>query len=641
MSNTNSNTSTGAGQSVFEQIETSADFFEPALYELLTFYSALQLQTEELDGQFIPITTVQDRSPSEVKIFAVGLIPPSSNISGRLQDRSASVAAVAGGPPPADEAVGANTNIASRIKQSTGPFPGRVPIQGVFGEDRGPPIVYEYSEKQLATAIRDGYRQRFGKDPTLEELTLYTRQSQVETSGRWPNNNPGGIGNWLPPGAPPDGNHGFIPSGQKTYGVWGDAVGSSDGKSKVRYFASYDTPTDGGRAFVGRIANGQTAAKNGDVDAYVAALGRGKGGSYYGKPDEILPKQEGGDGVITREAGYRKIFGSDASRAALAKRIGPVADLDSTALPGSANAISGDGSPSTGWKGNGSDNASAASKNLSQTSDKNLNMSGLGKQFLAGQLATIKALQTAITQIQNTPPLRLLVNPQSFKNGAEKIISDGNWGRNGPIVEHWGDQQDKLEGSGKIAAFYSIDATGGPNQIGEPGSSPGLGRTARQFSVSYQNLLSLWLIYKNNGGVWLPTDLLDPNSSKPMTLSVLGSVYIYYDDILYVGSFDSFNINEEEGVPFSLTYDFSFTVRAWFLLDRTDVSALESTGAAPYGAPVFFQGQSRTPPTSGSPTSPTAPNNNPQPSPNVPLPPGVAAQQSALRGSSTGSRGGA
>jgi hypothetical protein len=624
-------------QSVFQQIEKAADFYEPALYELLTFYSALTLQSEELDGPFIPLTTVKKRNPSEVKIFAVGLLPPSSNVTGRLQDRSASVAG-AGTPPPLDQAVGVNTNIASRIKQSTGPFPGRVPIQGTPGADRGPPIVYEYSEKQLATAIRDGYRSRYNRDPTSEELTLYVRQSQVETSGKWPNNNPGGIGNWNPPEEPRDGIHGTIPPGQQTYGVWGDGQGTKDGKSKVRYFAAYDTPTAGGRAFTGKIANGQAAAKAGDVDAYVAALGRSKGGSYYGPPDEILPTQEGGNGVITREAAYRRIFGSDASRAALAKRIGPVADLDSSTLPGAASAINGDATPSTGWKGNGSNNASEASKNLSQTSSKNLNLTGLGKQFLAAQAATIKALQAEIERIQNTPPLRLLVNPQSFKNGAEKIISE-NWGRNGPIVEHWGEQQDKLEGSGKIAAFYSIDTVGvGAKDNTGTGNSPGLGRTARQFSASYQNLLSLWLIYKNNGGIWLPADI-ESNLTKPKSLNLLGSVYIYYDDILYIGSFDSFNLNEEEGVPFSLTYDFSFTVRASFLLDRTDVSPLEVTGGAPYGAPQFFQGSSRLPPTTGSPTSPLA-SPTTQPSPNVPLPPGVAANQAALRGSSTGSRGG-
>ncbi len=347
----------GSPQSVYQQIESTAGFFEPAVYELLTFYSALGLQPDEFDGQFIPLTAV---NPQQAKIFAIGLLPPSSNVTGRLLDRSANVRAVA----------------------------------------------------------------------------------NVSPSG--------------------------------------------------------------------------------------------------------------------------------------------------------ASAILGDASPSYYWAGLGAKNAGEASKTISKTADKDLNQTGLGKRFLDAQQSVIKSLQAALKQMADTPPLRMLVNPASFRVSGEKILSDGNWGRNGPIIEHWGDGQDKIEASGKVAAFYSLDAHG----VG-----PGLNRTARQYSKSYQNFLSQWLIYKNNGGIWLP-DPIDTNSSKKTNLVLAGSVYLYYDDTLYVGSFDNITITENETAPFTLEYSFAFTARATFTLDRPNDLSYGASNPI-NSSPVIVGGTSSAPfqqplPTSGS-----------------------------------------
>ena len=256
---------------------------------------------------------------------------------------------------------------------------------------------------------------------------------------------------------------------------------------------------------------------------------------------------------------------------------------------------------------NGSENANSATKTISQNANKNLNQTQIGTKFAAQQKIMINQTIAALTTIANTPPLRLLVNPQSFKCSSEKVISDGNWGRNGPIIEHWGDNQDRIEASGKIAAFFSLDAN--------EGNGPGLTRTARQYSAAYQNLLSLWLLYKNNGGVWFD-DPLVPAGSKAKNLSVVGSVYIYYDDTLYIGSFDNFTITETETAPFSLEYSFSFTVRATFLMDRLDDPRYT------YGKPtVGTTKTSQILPISTSTTSPLSGGNSPQPSPQVAPPP--------------------
>ena len=92
---------------IVEEIEKTADFYQPAVYELLSFYHALQNQNEPLDGQFIPLTTAQPWEQKRALFFAVGLIPPTANLTERILDRSASIASLLGAvtisPEEADE----------------------------------------------------------------------------------------------------------------------------------------------------------------------------------------------------------------------------------------------------------------------------------------------------------------------------------------------------------------------------------------------------------------------------------------------------------------------------------------------------------------------------------------------------------
>jgi hypothetical protein len=247
---------------------------------------------------------------------------------------------------------------------------------------------------------------------------------------------------------------------------------------------------------------------------------------------------------------------------------------------------------SASWQATGADNAQEAQKAAATKENRDLNQTQLGQQLAAQQQAQIRALQQAVDQMARTPPLRMLVNPTSFKVATEKIVSDGNWGRNGPIVEHWGEGQDKISASGRVAGFYAMDAAGTP--LGSPGTGPGLTRMARNFSAGYGNFLSLYLIYKNNGGIWID-DLTDPTTSRPNNLALVGSVYIYYDNTIYIGSFDSFNVSESDEKPFSLDYDFSFTVRATFLLDpvvdpRVAAGAPDSFGKPAGSKPLSVTG---------------------------------------------------
>ena len=134
---------------------------------------------------------------------------------------------------------------------------------------------------------------------------------------------------------------------------------------------------------------------------------------------------------------------------------------------------------------------------------------------------------------------------------------------------------------------------------------------ARNFSLSYENLLSLYLIYRNNGALWIPdySDARDAQTVKPNHMATVGSVYLYYDNVLYIGSFDSFQLSEDDTAPFTLSYSFDFTVRATFLLDR--VGNENPNPGTDYGAPQFFNPRTPSPPATsvapGAATSSSAP----------------------------------
>ena len=228
--------------------------------------------------------------------------------------------------------------------------------------------------------------------------------------------------------------------------------------------------------------------------------------------------------------------------------------------------------------------AQTAALQIAVQASTSINQTSTATQTLASQqTAIINAITQQVNQMVNTPPLRLLVNPRSFKNSLEKITSDGSWGRNGPIIEHWGEQMDKIEASGKIAAFYALDSNP-PGLLTD--NDPGLTRMVRNSSTAYQNLLSLYLIYRNNAGIWTE-DFINPASTKT-NLSIVGSIFIFYDNILYVGSFDNFTISESDEAPYSLEYSFSFTVRAWFEMDQQQdpLLAWGPVGTAPTSGPL-------------------------------------------------------
>lgn len=171
-------------------------------------------------------------------------------------------------------------------------------------------------------------------------------------------------------------------------------------------------------------------------------------------------------------------------------------------------------------------------------------------------------LNEAIKTIIDTPALMMFVNPKNFNRHFENT-NDYAGGWRGQIVSAWLEKPLKLSSSGTTAAQYAMEADG----------SGGLTSHNKIFSLSYDNLMSLCMIYRNNGWVYSGYRAEDLNSGVP----VVGlSIYIYYDGFIYIGSFDSFKITENAEKPFTLDYDFDFTVRYFLpLVDSVGESSLQ------------------------------------------------------------------
>jgi hypothetical protein len=534
----------------YESIDRDADFYQPAVYNLLSFYHSLQQESEGLDGQFIPLTTVQPWEQERSLFFAVGLLPPPVEITDKLLDRSASVLAF--DETSYDELIDENPDVGS---SSTGDLPGQTSgISTSTTIPNGPKSTNSSDFWDQYVAMCN----RLGCQP--EELARV-----IQSESRF---NPAAQFRRTPDG--PATAKGLIqlirPTAIDGLGMTEaeyDNLQNTSATDQLKWVeAFYQGRAKGKNAFeLKSITLGGFNNPDGSIyNANARALGyknpRRQEQAYRANAHFDTPPPP--KGFIT-PVDRNKRLAKKPLRKSIQNKINGARrrlNMDTNYVP-----FQPDSQASTGWQPRGSKNANVATKTAAQVANADLNQTNLGKQFQAQQLAQKKATREAIQQMANTPPLRLLVNPRQFRVAAEKIISDGNWGRNGPIIEHWGENQDTVEGSGKIAAFYSLDVA--------EGNSPGLSRTARQFSASYQNLLSLWLIYRNNGGIYLD-DPLRPEGSKNKNLTLLGSVYLYYDHTLYIGSFDNFSITETETDPFTLEYNFSFKVRATFLLDHFD-----------------------------------------------------------------------
>lgn len=569
---------------IYRQIEQTADLYGPITYaQLLTLfgdYGGYTVNAEMSD--FIPVTSVNVLREKERILFAVGIIPPAADVTGRLLDRSASVLSLNGQEPTTTTESTENTEAAGVAN------PGNNIAQPPTGSGKN-----ANTHRAVRQYLIEAFTEEMGRAPTLAELQYAHGVGWAETSyGK-------GWGSQTANQAMVNSNNwGAVHCNKYTKG---DCIEFTDrhpdGTPYQQAFRAYPTPKAGMRDMIAKIfKNSGAGAGLTDGGSVFRASYNMRRNYYYGG---FCPKATKEYGKAVAKASFKDPDRDAGTKACAeeavtehAKRLHQimndvaVANGDPTVPPlgtyeeadgwwrdrqaqKNGGVVSGD-SNAGAWAANGSKNAQTAAKQESKLAGTPLNSTQVGRSLQAAQAAQVLATQQALARMASLPPLKLLVNPSKFSVKDEAIVQDGNWGRNGPIVEHWGEGQGKISASGKVAAFYAIDALNA--------GGPGLTRHARNYSESWANLQSLYQIYRSNGRLLLPDPLTNGTTQN---ISHVGSVYIYYDSILYIGSFDSFTISETDASPFTVEYSFEFTLRCAFLLDRTD-------NAFTYGAPGLF-----------------------------------------------------
>jgi lysozyme len=501
---------------IFQQIQQTAGFYPPLVYDLLSRFSSLTTTNDPLSQGFLPMTDVQPGATFNTLPFIIGFIPPSSSPTMNTISRQGTVHASAQGP----------TLPAGNYSQGLNP-----------GPNAGTPTQLSAAGAAFIAA-HEGYRGQIYNDDAGNPTIGYGHLVQPGEDFS------GGL-------TQPQAQALLLQDSAKISHYVASQVKVPLSQNMFDALVSYTYST-------GNLTAGYTQAIIGPLNQqnYAGAAAAWSTTGIYNNAGKVDP------GLVAIRPNEAALFSTPDGQTY----------VYNPSLAQGAHPLGGDVGNPNGWNQTGGSNlAQTAAQQADSTANTSLNQSAQQQAYLAQQQAQAIDLQTRIQQMAQTPPLRLLVNPRSFKNSLEKITADGNWGRNGPIIEHWGEQQDKIEGSGKIAAFFSIDTQAMPD--GSVGNDPGLSRMTRNYSAGYQNLLSLYLIYRNNGGIWtkdytsqgiVQGDIFTYRTN----LAVVGSVYLYYDSIMYVGSFDNFSLSESDDSPFSLEYSFSFTVRAWFLLDQ-------------------------------------------------------------------------
>jgi len=591
---------------VKQNILNSADNYPPNVYyNLLSWYHDLEVQADPLGAEYIPVSATRE-NPSP---FIVGVLPPAVRVTGRLLDRSASVAgldpsgATAGGlAGPVGSFGGGGTagEIISGIAKSHSGKNQRTSTDAYLdlimspGDKALPPGQLEWKtdyflaqdtyscalfgaavlreaglvESELQEAYKPGHAYANlksvavkyaawveGTDPGLPDIGDMVFQAEFS--------NPGATRHvTVLTSAPVVGEAtDTMNGGQEPFGPW--VYSQSRGRDPLPLPGYEETPYD-----PEDDADYPPKEVNGNEVWWTGSTTPGEGGYWT---SDSVDEDSGGIGIgpagMTWERRGSRWY-TRSTQYNIQKSIQGWVDVSKLPIPGATD----NGPPD--WQGEGSGAAADASKDQNKLSGTTVSEAGL--QFLEAQARQIKEAQLALEKMAKTPPLRLLVNPRSFDVKGAKIVNDGNWTRKGHVIEHWGDEQDKISASGRVAGFYAVDSL-------DTTKGPGLTRTARNYSAAWQNFQSLYMIYRNNGGVFLS----DYDGEEGANLAYVGTVYIYYGGLLYLGSFDTFNISEEEGSPHTIEYSWEFTVRAAFMLDRIPG---EDRYDHTYGAPGLIKG---------------------------------------------------
>lgn len=176
-----------------------------------------------------------------------------------------------------------------------------------------------------------------------------------------------------------------------------------------------------------------------------------------------------------------------------------------------------------------------------------------------------------VKQMLDTPPLLLLINPQSMTRQHAKIAQFQERTRMGYLYQAWGEELLKINFTFRIGAYV----VGGRGQRGPSGVS----RAGRRDSAAYQQLMAILSIFQNSGYI---QDSVGHSKAHLM----IGNIAIEYDQNVYIGHFDTFNLTEaEDAQNGGLQFDMDFTAIKVYDLSTPALQVQPMTSPAnPYRA---------------------------------------------------------
>jgi len=162
-----------------------------------------------------------------------------------------------------------------------------------------------------------------------------------------------------------------------------------------------------------------------------------------------------------------------------------------------------------------------------------------------------------------TPPLILLINPQSLQMSHTKLQQFSDRTRFGYIFQAWGEEQPRLSVSARIGAFVS--------------GGRGVQWASRRDSAAWQNLATAFQFYKHNGYIY---DTIGKSNAHHF----VGALSIHYDQWVYYGNMESFSYSYDENNQLGgVTFEMEFTVNA--VVDTSKQSLVVSPMRSPIPSP--------------------------------------------------------
>jgi hypothetical protein len=202
--------------------------------------------------------------------------------------------------------------------------------------------------------------------------------------------------------------------------------------------------------------------------------------------------------------------------------------------------------------------------------------SSLTERAVLVDVTTAADIAFQIEQILQTSPLTLLINPSDMSINYATISNYSERGRYGFIYEKWGESQPTISFSGSTGAFVAAASPGsGQGPFDQNSSSvSGVQYASKRDSAAWQNFMSLYHFYRNNGYIY---DTISPVSGRAGGRGseahlMIGALAIDYDQWTYVGHIESFDYSYQEGMQHRIEWSMEFVVDQMYDLAQAPVS---------------------------------------------------------------------